>query len=213
VSFLRQIRASYTKFFWPKSKYPLFPISTKFGFDRGTPIDRFYIEHFLASNATYIHGSCLEIENNNYTTHFGASQVTKSDVLDVNEKNGGATIHGDLRKLNHILTHTLGVIDDHESAVRETLRILKPGGTLLVTVSSMGVMQNPENCYWRYTPASLKYLLGKYVPDKNISVGSYGNVCAGQAFWVGIAKEELSHEELMFNDPRYAVIATAVVKK
>src|SRR5258708_1276969 len=36
------------------------PISTSFGFDRGTPIDRYYIENFLGRNAGDIRGRVLE---------------------------------------------------------------------------------------------------------------------------------------------------------
>lgn len=222
VSLLGRIRTLFMRFFRPKSKYSLFPISKKFGFDRGTPIDRHYIELFLETNAAYIRGYCLEICTNDYTARFGGAKVTKSDVLDVDIKNKRANLYGDLRNMSHIpentydciiLTHTLGVIDDHESAAREAVRILKPGGVLLVTVSSMGVMQNPERCYWRYTPTSLKYLFGKCVSPEHILVSSYGNVLSGQAFWVGLAKEELADEDLLFNDPRYAVISTAVIIK
>lgn len=222
ISLLGRIRAPFVRFTKPKSKYPLFPISTKFGFDRGTPIDRFYIELFLSENLKYIHGKCLEIGNNKYTLKYGGAKVSKSDVLDVDTKNKKANIYGDIRNLHNIpdntydcviITHTLGVIDDHESAVREVVRILKTGGTLLITVSSVGVMQNPEQCFWRYTPVALKYLFGKHVLSKNITVRSYGNILAGQAFWVGLAKEEFTEDELLFDDPRYAVISTAVVKK
>lgn len=222
ISFLRRIRAPFMRFFKPKSKYPLFPISSKFGFDRGTPIDRFYIELFLSGNIEHIYGKCLEIGNNEYTIKYGGTKVTKSDVLDMNSKNPKANIYGDVRNLSNIpdntydsviLTHTLGIIDDYESAVREVMRIIKTGGTLLLTVSSMGVMQNPEQCFWRYTPSALRYLFSKHVPNENITVRSYGNVLAGQAFWVGLAKEDLDDVDFLFDDPRYAVISTAVIKK
>ena len=225
---LRLVRSRVMKLVYPKETYFLFkvrtiePLSTKHGFDRGTPVDRFYIESFLADNAKDIRGVCLEIGNRDYTLRFGEKRVTKSDVLDIDTKNKNANIHGDLRKLSHvssntydciILTHTLGIIDDHESAAREALRILKQGGTLLVTVSALGVAQNPEGCFWRYTPVALKYLFGKYVSSEHITVSSYGNVLAGQAFWVGLSAEELTKKELAHNDARYAVIATAIIKK
>ena len=35
------------------------PISNVFGLDRGTPIDRFYIEDFLYKNKSLIKGKCL----------------------------------------------------------------------------------------------------------------------------------------------------------
>lgn len=72
------------------------PISSQFGFDRGTPIDRYYIERFLAGQAGYIQGRVLEIGDNEYTTRFGGKRVTRSDILHVDSSNTKATIVADL---------------------------------------------------------------------------------------------------------------------
>lgn len=219
---LRPIRASIMKVIRPKSGYSLLPISTKFGFDRGTPVDRFYIESFLKENAGKIKGDCLEIHDTNYTKKFGAKNVTRADALDFDVNNKQANIHGDLRNLSTIasnsydtiiLTHTLGVIDDFQSAINECYRVLKPGGTILVTVSAIGVAQDVKMAYWRFTETSLRYSFEKCFKKENIEVKSYGNVLAGQAFWVGLAAEELKKEELVFNDPRYAVVVALVAQK
>src|SRR6185503_10982321 len=45
----------------------LTPISRVFGFDRGTPVDRYYIENFLADNASDIRGRVLEVGDDSYT--------------------------------------------------------------------------------------------------------------------------------------------------
>lgn len=199
------------------------PLSTKFGFDRGTPIDRYWIEKFLAANSKDIHGWVLEITDNYYTKIFGAGAVTKSEVLDINRKNKQATIYGDLRSLKKtittntydciILTHVLGMIDEYEMAVSEIHRILKPGGVLLLTSATMGPVFDQETNFWRFTSSGARHLFTKYF-GKNVHVQTYGNVLAGQAFWVGMAQEELTRQELDFNDPRYPCIVTVkAVKK
>lgn len=87
------VRSRITKGLSPKRDYFLFPvrnlhpISSKFGFDRGTPIDRYYIEKFLNNYREYIHGKCLEITDNTYTKRFGGKEVVQSDVLDINTAN------------------------------------------------------------------------------------------------------------------------------
>ena len=43
------------------------PVSRKFGFDRGLPIDRFYIEQFLATHQTNVRGHVLELGDDTYT--------------------------------------------------------------------------------------------------------------------------------------------------
>ena len=43
------------------------PISKVFGFDRGTPIDRYYMEKFLNENRRFIKGRILEIAEDTYS--------------------------------------------------------------------------------------------------------------------------------------------------
>ncbi|MEA1926202.1 MAG: methyltransferase domain-containing protein [Patescibacteria group bacterium] len=218
-----------TKKLRPKSKYFLFPpkhsldsISCCYGFDRGTPVDRYYIEKFLEENKDEIRGRCLEITDNVYTRRFGKNRVKKSDVLDIDKKNNKANIHGDLRDLKEIkndvydcviATHTFGVIDEYQKAVKECYRILKPGGTLVATVSALGVAVELEKSFWRFTETSVRYVFGKFFGQENIKVCSLGNVLSGQAFWVGLAAEELSEEELNYNDPRYSIIVGVIANK
>ena len=53
------------------------PISPNFGFDRGKPLDRRYIEDFLSHNAQDIRGHVLEVADNAYTLKFGGTRVTR----------------------------------------------------------------------------------------------------------------------------------------
>ena len=148
--------------------------------------------------------------------------MTKSDILDNNPKNKLADIHDDLRNLKSIdsnsydcliVTQTLGMIDDYESAIRECYRILKPGGVLLVTVSSISPVLDLNYSMWRFTVTSCKYIFSKYFKSGTLDVKSYGNVLSGQCFWVGMAVEELSKKELDFNDPNYpCIIAVKAIK-
>src|SRR2546430_15816546 len=54
------------------------PLSETFGWDRGTPIDRVYIEQFLSSHAADIDGRVLEVKDARYTERFGAG-ATRSE--------------------------------------------------------------------------------------------------------------------------------------
>lgn len=219
---MRTIRPKVGYFLLPVPKRRLEPISSKFGYDRGTPVDRCYIEMFLDRVKGEIRGKCLEVTDNAYTKRFGEGRVTKSEVVDIDRKNPLATIVADLRDMKSvasntfdtiIATHTFGVIDDFESAIRECARILKPGGMLLATVSSLGVAADPELAYWRFTKASARYVFGKYFDRKTLEVSTLGNVLSGQAFWVGLAAEELSKKELSFVDERYPIIVCIQAKK
>lgn len=76
------------------------PISRKFGFDRGCPIDRYYINSFLKQNQSLITGSVLEIAESTYSKQFG-HDIASYEVLHYDDSNKKATIVGDLtsRKL------------------------------------------------------------------------------------------------------------------
>ena len=54
----------------------LTPLSRAWSFDRGTPIDRYYVERFLAANAADVRGRVLEIGEDTYTRRFGGGRVS-----------------------------------------------------------------------------------------------------------------------------------------
>lgn len=221
LSLIFKLRAMVTRFIKPKASYFLAPISDKYGFDRGTPIDRYWIENFLSENKQYIQGRVLEVTDNTYTKRFGRN-VTQSDILDINIKNKMANIHGDLRNLNGvesntydcvILTQVLGMIDDFDAVIKECHRILKKGGTILTTSSAISPTYIPNESYWRFTPNGLKFAFGKHFDKQFLTVSSYGNVLAGQAFWVGMSQEDVTNKVLKFNDPRFPCISGLVGTK
>jgi hypothetical protein len=115
------------------------PIGKNWGWDRGTPVDRFYIESFLERHRRDISGRVLEIKDASYTRRFGRG-VTTSDVLDVNRENSGATIYADLAAADEvpsdafdciILTQTLQFIFDIPAALTHLHRVLASEGVVL----------------------------------------------------------------------------------
>lgn len=218
LSLIFKFRTIVTRLIKPKAMYFLAPISDKYGFDRGTPIDRFWIENFLEENKKYIKGRVLEVTDDTYSKRFG-QVVKKIDVLDINPKNKKANVIGDLRNLKEIkvntydciiLTQVLGMIDDLSSCVKELHRITKPGGVVLITSSCMAPAHDVKNSYWRFTKSSMEYLFSSKF--KTLTQ-TFGNALAGQAFWVGLAQEELTREQLEYNDPKYPCIVTLVAIK
>lgn len=201
------------------------PISKKYGLDRGTPIDRYYIEQFLKEHNQKIIGRCLEIRDDRYTTRFGQNKVSISDILDIDQNNPAATIYGDLRNLPQIkdgtydciiLTQVLQFIDDTGAAISECHRILKPGGYLLATVPSLSRLDcrsGRDNDFWRFTVAGCRYLTEKKFDPENITITAYGNTLSGLGFWVGLAKEELLESKLDIQDPDFPCLIAISAKK
>lgn len=198
----------------------LTPISQDFGCDRGRPVDRYYIENFLAARSADVRGQVLEIGENSYTRRFGGDRVSKSDILHVVEGDPEATIIADLTDAEHIpsdsfdcfiLTQTLQLIYDVRAAVKTIHRILKPGGVLLATFP--GISQTYDNEWggtwcWNFTSVSARRLFEEYFPSEHLTIETFGNVLAAISFLHGIAAEELTKEELDYRDPGYDVSIT-----
>ncbi|MGQ0560255.1 MAG: class I SAM-dependent methyltransferase [Gemmatimonadota bacterium] len=199
------------------------PIHPDFGWQRGLPIDRYYIETFLERHAAHIRGRVLEIADNFYTTRFGGARVTRSDVLHPSEGNPRATIVADLVDAPQIpadsfdcliVTQTLQFIYDVGSAVRTMYRVLKPGGVLLATMPGISQISRDvwgEEWCWNFTRKSARRLFGEAFPD--VEVASHGNVLTAIAFLHGLAADELTPQEFEQSDSAYELlIAIRAVK-
>jgi SAM-dependent methyltransferase len=198
------------------------PISRLCGADRGTAIDRYYIEAFLARHADDISGAVLEIHDDAYTRRFGKDRVTRSEVLSISP-GSKVTIVADLTSADHIpsstfdciiLTQTLQYIFDLHAAVRTIYRILAPGGVLLATVPGIcPILPESWPCYWAFRPASVKKLVTDAFPGNRVSVESAGNVLTAIAFLHGIALEEIDRAALDVHDPAYPVVVCVRAEK
>lgn len=193
------------------------PLSDSWGFDRGTPIDRYFIEAFLARHADDVRGRVLEIKSDAYTVRFGRN-VEVRDVLDIDASNPHATIVGDLTDSAAmpadrfdcvVLTQTLQFVYDVQAAVANVHKMLRVGGSSLVTVPStsrIAPRYGQATDYWRFTPASCRRLFGDVFGAQNVTIEPLGNVGAAVAFLRGAAVEEVPRAMLEHSDPDFPVI-------
>jgi SAM-dependent methyltransferase len=203
------------------------PVSREFGYERGLPIDRHYIEAFLGRHAADVQGRVLEIGDRWYTRGFGGDQVTRSDVLHAVPGNPEATIVGDLADGTGlepdaydcvILTQTLLVIWDVEAAIRTVHRVLRPGGVVLATVPGGCHRVISEDLhqwgdYWRFTSLAVRRLFGDVFGEEHVRVEAHGNVVSAIAFLAGLSTTDLRARQLAHRDPDYEVtIAVRAVK-
>jgi len=202
------------------------PVSRVFGLDRGTPVNRYYIEKFLVGRAELIQGRVLEVGDSDYSRRFGGDRVERFEVLHVSPEDRAATLNGDLTDPGtlpanaidcFICTQTFDCIFDVQKAVLGAHRLLSPGGVLLATMSGISQvsrydMERWGDC-WRFTTASAMRLF-EPVFAAGVEVESFGNVLAAIAFLQGIAVEELPAPVLLDeHDADYQLVVAVVARK
>ena len=201
------------------------PVSRDWGYDRGVPVDRRYIEDFLAAHSSDIRGRVLEVQEDDFTRRFGGPKVVSSEVLDMDDANPRATVIADLRAAIAladesfdavILTQTLHVIDDMAAAVAECRRILAPGGVLLATLpaaSRVCLEYGEDGDLWRVTPSGARHLFERAFGPTQLEVTTFGNVLTNVAFLHGLACSELREEEYAPTDPYHPLLTGVLARK
>jgi SAM-dependent methyltransferase len=194
------------------------PVSLNFGWDRGTPIDRYYIENFLRARAIDIRGRVLEIADDAYSSRFGGSRITKQDIPHLNAGSPRATLIGDLTQPGVlpedafdciVLTQTLHLIFDMPLAARRLHSALRSGGVLLLTVPGITPIDRGEwgnSWYWSLTTIALTKLFEPWFGKSALTVEAHGNVFSATAFLQGLALEEIEQSKLDTYDSAYPVI-------
>jgi SAM-dependent methyltransferase len=80
-----------------------------------------------------------------------------------------------------LATETLEHVSDPEEFVREALRVLRPGGNLVLTVPFAARWHFIPYDYWRFTPAGFQRLLSK-AGFTNVKVYARGNAVTVAAY-------------------------------
>src|SRR5258705_13302652 len=164
MSFLKNIMHSVKRKTTPANWYNLrstVPVSAVFGLDRGTPIDRYYIEEFFKTNKALINGKVLEVAESYYSKRFGTN-IESFEVLYHNNENPRATIVGDLTKKQtlpvnkidcFICTQTFQFIYNYKDAIQGAHHLLKKDGILLATLAGISQISRYDmdrwGDYWR----------------------------------------------------------------
>lgn len=201
------------------------PVSRMFGSERGKAVDRLYIEEFLRENTEYIYGTVLEIANRQYTVRFGGDKVRKSIISHVKECGKDSVIcnfetgEGVIDELVDciICTQTLQYIFDLQSAIRNIYRLLKPGGTALITVPGIKPLCEYDNKnwgeHWSFTSESVKKLCSLVCESDAYEVKQYGNVKTVTAYLYGLCVEDMKPSDFEYQDSQYPFLVCAKIMK
>jgi len=202
------------------------PTSKIFGLERGTAIDRYYIEQFLNENRELIQGKVLEIAESTYSKKFGHN-ITSFEVLHYDFSNINATIIGDLTITGSlpentidcfVCTQTLNFIFDLKEAVEGCYAVLKENGVFLGTVAGISQISRYDmdrwGDYWRFTDLSIKKMFEEVFEEGNVEVTTFGNAKTSIAFLDGLSLEEIPNRILDIRDIDYQlIIGIKAIKK
>ncbi|MGH3322146.1 MAG: hypothetical protein ACRDN9_18630 [Streptosporangiaceae bacterium] len=197
-----QSAADLTPARWGPLRAP-YPYSDCYGADRGTPVDRVFIDSFLTQHSGFVRGQVLEVATDCYALRYGAADIAVVDVVDIDAGNGSATLladltrHGSLPRDRYdcaVVTQTLQYVADLRAAVANLHDCLALGGALLVAVPGIARMDpgggRPAD-RWRFTARGLHDLLADaFEPDSVVCAG-HGDLHTATAFLYGLAAEDI----------------------
>ena len=197
------------------------PFSSNYGWDRGTPIDRYYVDRFFERHNAEITGDVLEIDQSIYTRRYGHDLRTIHSV-DINPASH-PTFLCDIAHCENILPSeaydcvllpcTLQHFRELELCLRNVLRVVKPGGVILASAAGLFRLEDEYPDYWRFGPDGWRELLLRVYPECEVLVEGEGNCLTVVAMNLGLALEELTHDELDACDTRFPLVTNIYCRK
>ena len=197
----------------------------------GTPVVRAYWDDFLERHRASIAGRALEIGATRTVRHYGEDRLTSAEALDL-LPNPGVTYVTDLTRAwdvpgerfdVFINQFTLHLIRDDLAALFHSVRVLRPGGTLLCNFPCFSGFR-PEGqdfgtgvrlFVWRwYTPIGVRLLFERLsLSDADVELVTYGNHVGLIAYATGIPTELLPQAWLRRSDPSRPLLVCARVTR
>ena len=202
------------------------------GRQRGLPIVRHYWAQFLDKNRADIRGRGLEIGTTETIRGYGGSALTGADAIDLAAHNPEITVVADLTKSDQLPSDTydcfvnqftMHLLYDLDSALYHSLRLLKPGGVMLVNFPSVEYCFDrgldmgtgaPLFVFWQFTPLQVENLLRRCsLAEGDFDLELFGNLFARVAYQMNMATDELTQAELDHQDPGHPLLICARVVK
>lgn len=202
------------------------PVNDSFGYNRGLPIDRYYIEGAIKNYSKYIQGPVLEIGGRDYTEKFSNVDPDESFILNYVPMAGDNVIVGDLcdypslggrQFQTFICTQTMNFVYDFKSAIDTSYKLLNPGGYFVGTVASVSNISKYDDSrwgdYWRFTRKGMERVLSES-KFEIVDLRGFGNVLAAKAMFDGLVVEDFDQTELLeVNDSGYPVIISFLCRR
>ena len=196
------------------------PINQDYGWSKGTPIGRYYLNSYMRDFSKNISGLVLEFGQPTYAQNCDCTY----EIIDIDPTNFKANIHGDIcsptigeeydsRYDVIICTAVLQYVTDPQMAVVNMRNMLKEGGALILAQQALsrvdpGVPAGTDR--WRFTQHGIAQMMEGF---ELLDIHHYGNVYAVCAYMLGLPAEKVDIDKLAFADPFHPVITVAHGKK
>lgn len=195
------------------------PFCPDFGYSRGTPIDRYYLDKFIAEIRDEVVGDTLEIGGKRQNQElYGFTRAASYLTMDVaphpdvevvaDVHNAAAFPPGSVDTV--VLLNVLEHCENPPLAVENVHRWLRDGGRVFCMVPNAQRVHGAPNDFWRPLPSAIDLLFSAF-PERRLFV--YGNALSAVASLLGVAAEELSGEDLDWRDDEYPVATCIVARK
>lgn len=191
----------------------------------GTAIVTYYWSRFLERHRADIRGRALEVGSTFTLRRYGGDAMTHVDALDLTRHGPEITVTADLSRADHlapdsfdcfVVPSTAHVIHDIRAALYHAIRILRPGGVLLIDFPcldyylprglDMGTGR-PLFLHWWFTPIQVENLLREVGLDRSsYRMEVHGNLFTRIAYQLNMAAEELTRDELEHRDPGHPLL-------
>ena len=202
------------------------------GAPRGTSVVRYYHDRFLVAHRADIRGRCLEVGETAHIRRFGSDAVTSAEAIDLARHSPEVTVVADLTCADHvaggqfdcfIVPFVMTVIHDPDAAIHHAVRLLRPGGVLLVNFGcvdyyladglDMGTGDVLHMHRW-FTPLDVHNVLHRAgLGDRDYEMTVYGNLMSRIAFLTNMSAEELTNRELDTVDPGQPLLVCARIER
>ncbi len=195
-------------------------------------IIRYYWADFLEAHRADVRGQGLEIGETTTLRAYGGEQLTEAAALDLAAHSPEVRVVADLSRADHvrsdsydcfIVPFTTAVIYDLEAFLYHAIRLLKPGGVLLINFWSVDFYLHrgldmgtgaPLYMYHWPTPIGIHNLLHALaLQSDDYQLQIYGNLMARMAFLLNIPARELTVAERDHMDPGQPLLTCARIVK
>lgn len=194
------------------------------GRSHGLSIIRYYWADFLDQHRADIRGHALEIGETTTIRQYGGDAIAQADALDLAAHSPEVRVVADLSRADaapgevydcFVNQFTTCVLYDIDAALYHAIRLLRPGGVLLINFwcvdfylhrgLDMGTAppgHPPLYMHHWFTPVQVHDLLQRQaLTEQDYQVQIYGNLMARTAFLFNLPAKELTPHERDFVDP------------